>query len=70
MLWVWSLVQNVRIGKPRVLGSGVWKMVWFKRPEWLSWPHWRVSIPEVVKDGFEVFVPDGVQAVEEVLEEL
>lgn len=70
VLWVWSLTQNIKIGKPRLLEWEMWRLEWFKRPEWLSWPHWGVSIPEVVKDGFEVFVPDGVQAAEEVLEEL
>ena len=70
VLWVLGLVQNVKIGKPRFLEREVWRMQWFKRPEWLSWPSWSWHVPEVVKDGFEVFAPDGVQAVEEVLEEL
>jgi len=69
LLWVLELVQNVKIGKPKFLESEMWRMEWLKRPEWLSWPKWGLSVPEVVRDGFEVFVPDAVQ-VEEVLEEL
>ena len=57
---------------------------WFK---WLKWPQWsewefRVpEIPEIVKDGFSVFIgwlqfvwslmrPDGVQTVEDVVEDI
>ena len=69
LLWVWRLSEEVKIGKPRFLESEVWKMEWFKRPEWLSWGGWEMSVPEVVKDGFEVFVPDGAQVVEDVTEE-
>jgi hypothetical protein len=64
LLWIWELGGKVKIGKPKFLEFGAWEM------EWLSWPDWSLSVPEVVKDGFEVFVPEGVQAVEDVLEEL
>jgi hypothetical protein len=45
----------------------VWKMEWLKRSKWFSW---GLTVPEVVKDGFEAFAPDGIQMVEDVLEEL
>jgi hypothetical protein len=64
LLWILELGEKVKIGKPKFLEFEAWEM------EWLSWPDWHLSVPEVVKDGFEVFVPEGVQAVEEVLEEL
>ncbi|KAI4755911.1 hypothetical protein E4T52_11958 [Aureobasidium sp. EXF-3400] len=70
LLWVLGLVEKVKIGKPKFPDFDVWRMERFKRPEWLSWPHWSFKLPGVVKDGYEVFAPDGVQAVEEVLEEL
>ncbi|KAH0292077.1 hypothetical protein M436DRAFT_84526 [Aureobasidium namibiae CBS 147.97] len=69
LLWVQERVQNVKIGRPKFLETEMWSMEWLKRPEWLSWPAWRLGVPEIVKDGFEVFVPDAVQ-VEQVLEEL
>jgi len=69
MLWVLELVPNVKIGKPRFLETEMWRTEWLKRSEWLSWPEWGFGVPEIVRDGFEVFVPDAVQ-VEEVLEEL
>jgi hypothetical protein len=65
LLWVLELGEKVKVGKPKFIEFGAWEMEWFKRPEWSHF-----SVPEVVKDGFEVFVPEGVQAVEEVLEEL
>jgi hypothetical protein len=64
LLWIWELGDKVKIGKPKFLEFEAWEM------EWLSWPDWSLSVPEIVKDGFEVFVPEGVQAVEDVLEEL
>ncbi|KAI4718713.1 hypothetical protein E4T48_05104 [Aureobasidium sp. EXF-10727] len=51
--------------KLRFLDLDAWEMV--KWPEWFVW---RGGVPEVVKDGFHVFVPDGVQAVEEVVEDI
>jgi len=69
MLWILEQLGEIRFGKPRILELEVWSMEWLKRPEWLSWPKWGLGVPEIVKDGFEVFVPDAVQ-VEEVLKEL
>jgi hypothetical protein len=70
LLWILELGGKIKIGKPKFLELEVWKMEWLKRPEWLSWHDWSFKLPGVVKDGFEVFVPDGVQTAEEVLEEL
>jgi hypothetical protein len=64
LLWILALGEKVMVGVTRFLEFGAWEM------EWLSWPDWHLSVPEVVKDGFEVFAPEGVQAVEDVLEEL
>jgi hypothetical protein len=66
LLWILGLGEKVKIGKPMFLEFEAWEMEWFKRLEWLSWRDWALSI----KDGVEVFVPEGVQAVEEVLEKL
>jgi hypothetical protein len=62
--WILGLGEKIKMSK--VMESEVWKMEWFKRPEWLSW---GLDVPEIVKDGFEAFVPDGIQMVEDVLEE-
>jgi hypothetical protein len=65
--WILRLGEKVKNSIPRVMESEVWKMEWLRRPEWLSW---GLNVPEAVKDGFEAFVPDGIQMVEDVLEEL
>jgi hypothetical protein len=67
LLWVLDLGEKLMIGIPKVMELEVWKMEWLNRPEWLSW---GLNVPDVVKDGFEAFVPDGIQMVEDVLKEL
>jgi hypothetical protein len=67
LLWILDVGEKLMIGFSRVMELEVLKMEWLKRPEWFSW---GLTLPEVVKDGFEAFVPDGIQMVEDVLEEL
>ena len=62
-----DLVSKFKIGKPGFVDA--W-MEWAKRPGWLKLRKDALSVPEVVENGFEVFMPDGIQAIEEVIEEI
>lgn len=64
-----ELVAKIKVGKPRFVELDAW-MEWLKRPEWLRWRGGALHVPEIVENGFEVFVPDGIQAIEDVIEEL
>ncbi|KAH0388367.1 hypothetical protein KCU89_g16867, partial [Aureobasidium melanogenum] len=64
-----KLVSKFKVGKPRFVELDAW-MEWLKRPEWLTWRGATLGVPEVVENGFEVLMPDGIQAIEEVIEEL
>ncbi|KAG9548570.1 hypothetical protein KCU79_g14847, partial [Aureobasidium melanogenum] len=64
-----DLGSKFKVGKPRFVELDAW-MEWLKRPEWLTWRGATLGVPEVVENGFEVLMPDGIQAIEEVIEEL
>lgn len=64
-----KLVSKFEVDKPRFMELDAWTM-WLKRPEWLKWHGGALRVPEVVENGFEVFMPDGIQAIEEVIEEI
>lgn len=64
-----KLVSKFEVGKPRFVELDAWTE-WLKRPEWLEWRGGALHVPEVVENGFGVFVPDGIQAIEEVIEEI
>ncbi|KAG9869135.1 hypothetical protein KCU86_g2762, partial [Aureobasidium melanogenum] len=64
-----KLVSKFKVGKPRFVELDAC-MKWLKRLEWLRWRGGALGVPEVVENGFEVFMPDGIQAIEEVIEEI
>ncbi|KAI4738545.1 hypothetical protein E4T50_10987 [Aureobasidium sp. EXF-12298] len=64
-----KLVSKFKVGKPRFVELDAW-MKWLKRPEWLKWRGGALGVPEVVENGYEILMPDGIQAIEEVIEEI
>ncbi|KAG9679122.1 hypothetical protein KCU87_g1075, partial [Aureobasidium melanogenum] len=64
-----KLVSKFKVGKPRFVELDAW-MEWLKRPEWLTWRGATLGVPEVVESGYENLMPDGIQAIEEVIEEI
>ncbi|KAH0008907.1 hypothetical protein KCU78_g11008, partial [Aureobasidium melanogenum] len=66
---VMGLASRFKVGKPRFVELDTW-MDWVKRPEWLKWRGGALGVPEVVENGFEVLMPDGIQAIEEAIEEI
>ncbi|KAH0362824.1 hypothetical protein KCU65_g7795, partial [Aureobasidium melanogenum] len=69
LMTVVQLVSKLKFGKPRFVELDAWTE-WVKRPAWLKWRGGALSVPEVVENGFDVFVPDGIRAIEDVIEEL
>lgn len=61
LLAVAQLVSRFRIGRPGFLELGAWPE-WLRRPEWLRWRDGALGVAEVVENGFEVFMLDGIQA--------
>ncbi|KAH0353046.1 hypothetical protein KCU81_g1749, partial [Aureobasidium melanogenum] len=69
LMAVIGLVSKSKVVKPKFMELDAWTE-WLKRPEWLKWRGGALRVPEVVDNGFEVFMPDGIQAIEDVIEEL
>ncbi|KAK6001896.1 hypothetical protein QM012_002386 [Aureobasidium pullulans] len=64
-----ELVSKFKVGKQRLVELDAWPE-WWTRPEWLKWRGVALGVPEVVENGFEIFVPDGIEAMGEVIEEI